>query len=1347
VLAHRSNVLHGLPRLAALFFIIVFIVPRAFPVANEQAGVVVFEAEDFFSNTPRGEHQWEVRASASGFSGSGYIEATPDIGTNLNVTWASTSPELQYQVNLLSNATYRVWIRGNAPDTAGNSLHAGLNGTTNTAGQMTLGEVFNSWIWTNITTAGNVATISGSPGTHTFHLWMREDGMRIDRIALTRAATFQPRTGNAWHIPINVQPAGVKMRSPFSMIFSNTAVTIYSGNQFQGDGNAANQLATGSTIYYKRSTDSEWSSVAMTFHSESGNDKFFSGTIPAGSFNAGDVVQYYLRIPYSDRLPTFVHGNNTTRITTEIEAEARANPFTFTVRAIDPPLHPSPEDWRDINIYQIFTDRFNDGNPSNNTLSPSTYEPSNSRRIHGGDFKGIQDKLDYIKALGANAIWISPIVLNVGHSSYHGYGAHDFYQLAPQWGTLIDLSNMVAAAHARGIYVILDIVCNHHGNRIDSTDSGWPNFKAPPDGYNLRWTTGVQYPPPFDSLTHFHNHGHIQTFTDPQQILGELSGLDDLKTETAHVRTNMVEIYKHWIDVADVDGFRMDTVKHVEIGFWQHFNPEIRAYAASRGKTNFFQFGEVYDGDEGKVGFYTGTKAGGPFANDSVLDFPLFFRVNDVFARATGNTKQIEDHYNAIPSWYDPAAQMRLVTFLDNHDFSRFLNSNNANNNTNRLNVALTFLYTSRGIPCLYYGTEQAFNGGGDPNNREDMFHGQFEQGPSVGDNFNMTHPLFRRVAMLNNFRRNYPALRRGSHVNLWNNPSGPGLFAYARRFQTQEVYVVFNTAGSSQTIPARPTSYSAGTQLVNLLNTNEIITVTAAQDGIPSVTLPATSAKIFVALSQFQPLDPIVVSVSPAHAAANASPNASIVLGFSKPMDTNSVQAAFSTQPTRAGTFTWNSARNTMTFTPSAPLGGTTNIVRVATNAMDNVNGKTFFAPFESFFITSGSPPADTTPPTVFLSAPTPSATVAGMLNISGTAADDFAVSKVEIRLDNNGWITASGTTSWSFSLDTRNFLNGTRTISARATDSSGNVSEISSVSVRFFNVPGEYVQRISAGNPSHVVDCDSNEWLSDRAYTFGAFGYTGGATGFVGNAISGVCPSAYPLYQRERFSTSASSFEYLFDCPAGIYETTLLEAETWVNGPNQRVFDVYIESEHMLANFDIYAAAGGQNIAVTLVFTNAVRDAQLEIHFFPRIDNARASGIQVRRIGDLDTDGDGIPDWWMLGHFDHPTSQDDGSHADDDPDGDGQTNLQEFLADTNPLDPNSVFQITEIVIIGNDVRVSWTTRATRSYRLQRRDILSGEDWANVGDIVSGTGGIVSLTDFDAAATAPQRIYRVQIE
>ena len=577
---------------------------------------------------------------------------------------------------------------------------------------------------------------------------------------------------------------------------------------------------------------------------------------------------------------------------------------------MDLPAQSSNLFWRAQSIYQIITDRFYDGDTNNNNTE-GTYAPGNPTGVHGGDFEGIEQKLDYIKALGATAIWISPIVLNT-EGQFHGYSAWNFYEVAPHWGSITNLQNLVQAAHARGILVIDDIVVNHAGDLVESSGFTF-NY---PTGYTLNYRNNSKtYPAPFNltatnpSLTNlFHNYGDIQNYNDTNQvILGWLDGLNDFRTETPYVRSNMATIYEYWINQIGFDGFRVDTALEVDMGCWQSFCPAIHSYAATNGNTNFFMFGETFTSSDSMAGSYTGTEGGGPFKFDSVLDYPLYFLVNNVFATASGasgNTEQIENHYDAIAANYDPASQMQLITFLDNHDNARFLSTTASNNNTNRLEVALAFLYTSRGIPSLYYGTEQGFDGTTDPNDREDMFAGEFKDGPggtvlqlsSPGvDNFNMTHPLFQWVAKLNNFRRLYPALTLGSYTNQANNSSGPGLFAYSRVLDTQEVFVVFNTASTSQTLPARTLTYPAGTVLVNLLNTNETYTLDSSSE-TPSITVPSTTAKIFIAQSQWQPLDPVVVSNSPGHWATNVPVSSPIVLQFSEPMNTNSVQAAFST-------------------------------------------------------------------------------------------------------------------------------------------------------------------------------------------------------------------------------------------------------------------------------------------------------------------------------------------------------------------------------------------------------------------------------------------------------------------
>ena len=628
----------------------------------------------------------------------------------------------------------------------------------------------------------------------------------------------------------------------------------------------------------------------------------------------------------------------------------------------------SADFWRNQSVYQIITDRFFDADPSNNSLLPN-YNQADGGQAHGGDFKGIEKKLDYIKALGATAIWISPVVKNA-NGDYHGYAATDFYAVNPRMGTLTDLQRLVAEAHKRGILVINDVVVNHGSTWVDSGDAGWSAFKYPPTGYNLRYNSGgQQYAAPFantnltqvfgnTSLSNiFHNNGGTANWADATQVeLGELASLDDFRTESSYVRTKMKEIWSYWINAAGFDAYRIDTVKHVEMGFWDEWTPVVRAAAAAADKPNFFMFGEVFDGSDSKCGSYTGTKSGGNYKMDSVLDYPMYYQVGSVFASASGSTGQIESRYGNLSTLnYDASALNSLVLNLDNHDNPRFL-STGIGGNTARLEVALAFLYTSRGIPSLYYGTEQDFDGGADPWCREDMFDGQFEGGPSNGDNFNMTGARFKLVAKLNNLRRLYPALRTGSHDNLWANYGAPGLLAYARRLNGEEVYVVLNTAGSSQTIGARPTIHPAGTVLVNVLNPAETYTVTTGTDGIPSITMPASSYKMFVAQSQVKALSPVVDTVAPAHDATGISPASTISVTFDRAMNPTTTQEAFSTVPATTGTFTWSAGNTVMTYKPSSNMAGTTLYgVRIESTATD-ANGLAMFAPFESRFTTGAA-------------------------------------------------------------------------------------------------------------------------------------------------------------------------------------------------------------------------------------------------------------------------------------------------------------------------------------------------------------------------------------------------------
>jgi alpha-amylase len=141
--------------------------------------------------------------------------------------------------------------------------------------------------------------------------------------------------------------------------------------------------------------------------------------------------------------------------------------------------------WQGQSIYQVITDRFYDGDPANNNAD-GNYNPAARTSVHGGDFRGLEQELDYIKALGATAIWISPVVENV-RGAFHGYAGRDFYHVDPHWGSLADLQHLVQTAHARGLLVLDDIVCNHGGDLVYSTDPGYPAFRAPPAGYKLAY--------------------------------------------------------------------------------------------------------------------------------------------------------------------------------------------------------------------------------------------------------------------------------------------------------------------------------------------------------------------------------------------------------------------------------------------------------------------------------------------------------------------------------------------------------------------------------------------------------------------------------------------------------------------------------------------------------------------------------------------------------------------------------------------------------------------------------------------------------------------------------------------
>ena len=360
-------------------------------------------------------------------------------------------------------------------------------------------------------------------------------------------------------------------------------------------------------------------------------------------------------------------------------------------------------------------------------------------------------------------------------------------------------------------------------------------------------------PPIFQEAQAYNRRGRVWEWNAEQTLYGDFpGGLKDLNTENPAVRQALIDVFVRWVELTDLDGFRIDTLKHVEHDFWKTFAPAVRQRLAQKGKNNFFMFGESFDGDDKLVGSFTlGDEV------DSVFYFPQYSSViRDVFQEGKA-TKQIEDLWNQRlgpngnygttpqPGGIGVPPNKALVNFLDNHDVGRFLFFKN---DKAALNNALLFLFTEDGIPCVYYGTEQGFAGGNDPANREDLWWSGYSQ----------ASPDFQWVRRLASIRRSYKALTHGEVKVTWasdrtGSESDAGIFAFERSGgDAGDAYalIVLNTKGDKESstqfnAAGMKVSVPGGTALVNVLDPNE--TVSVAGDGTLIVNVPASSGKLFV--------------------------------------------------------------------------------------------------------------------------------------------------------------------------------------------------------------------------------------------------------------------------------------------------------------------------------------------------------------------------------------------------------------------------------------------------------------------------------------------------------------------
>lgn len=329
-------------------------------------------------------------------------------------------------------------------------------------------------------------------------------------------------------------------------------------------------------------------------------------------------------------------------------------------------------------IYFVMTDRFYDGNIENNSF-PDVNKKS-PKSFHGGDLKGVTQKLDYIKSLGATAIWLTPVFKNE-YKGYHGYWITDFYQVDPHLGSLDDLKELVKEAHKRDIKVVLDYVVNHTGYK-----TSWLKDKNKKDWFN-----------PKKKITNWNDQNQIEK--------GWIFGLPDLNQDNPEVKKYFIDNALWWIKETNIDGFRLDTVKHVPKSFWSEFSSAIKEKYP-----NFFLLGEVWSENPRYLEQYH------QVGIDSLTNYPLYKGIRKTFTRF-GKANSLVNAIKAQKAFSNPYIN---GIFVDNHDNKRLITAS-AEYGNEYLKQALTFIMTYPGIPIIYYGTEIAMEGGNDPDNRRDM--------------------------------------------------------------------------------------------------------------------------------------------------------------------------------------------------------------------------------------------------------------------------------------------------------------------------------------------------------------------------------------------------------------------------------------------------------------------------------------------------------------------------------------------------------------------------------------------------------------------------------------------------
>jgi glycosidase len=523
-------------------------------------------------------------------------------------------------------------------------------------------------------------------------------------------------------------------------------------------------------------------------------------------------------------------------------------------------------EWREEFIYFLLIDRFHDGKTRTPILSAGRSNGiSAPDDFFGGKIKGITEHLDYIAGLGCTAIWISPIFENNPHA-YHGYNINNYLSVDPNFGTEQDVIDLVQAAHnfkkagkPFPMRIILDVVINHSGDNWEYKDG--PQSYSNGDQFPLGAFRRADRPIPTELRNQdwYHRRGHINNFdASPENQLGDIVTLKDYANDDDQIGSDVVnaliKAHAYWIRQADVDGFRVDAVKHMGPLACSRFCSNIREYAYTLGKRGFFLYGEVAQADDDLYNRYIGENTSSQDGNQTVffgLDSVLDFRLAE--GNGNGALRDVIKGFQGPQTLFDRLDAQRnralnrgeigryLVTFVDNHDSFWQPSGRFANGAPDeQVIAAIGYLLCSLGTPCIYYATEQGFSGhGGDNQMREAMF----DKATAGRNLLNTGCAIYQEISKIAQVMRDNEALRFGRMY--FRQISGDGqhfgmpfgltyTLAFSRILYPQEVLVAYNVDSNTRhdSVIVDATLHRAGSTMRFLYGGTGTVPVGVAGDG-----------------------------------------------------------------------------------------------------------------------------------------------------------------------------------------------------------------------------------------------------------------------------------------------------------------------------------------------------------------------------------------------------------------------------------------------------------------------------------------------------------------------------------